>query len=289
MKKGWIKPFTVVLLLSLFVFITGENSEAKKKPSKPQFVGALKCDGSCHDPMYLAWAETPHAKTYKLLKPGERDKAKKKAEASIKEKLVKYGGRDKAYVDSLDVVNHDFTKEPFCIMCHTTGYKQAGGFKGPDDKKPTPKEDRDEPNLAAVGCEVCHTVNGGAMIRVIMKEKKEKYTRTEVEAVGQRYDYENVCKRCHAHPNTPFPPSLNPKYRFNYEARKKNVHNYEEFINDDNRDQQIEKDDEGKSLHGVGDTEKNPLPIEQWKIVDGKLKTQVWPAWDKEKKQIAWK
>lgn len=267
MIKRTFKFFTVVLFAGLFLFVSVQNTEAKKKkPTKPKFVGALKCNSSCHDPMYLAWAETPHAKAYNLLKPGERAKAKKKAK--------------------LDP-DKDYTGDPNCLRCHTTGYKQLGGFKGPDAKKPTRKEDPDEPNIAAVGCEMCHTVMGGAMTRYIMKEKKEKFTRTEVEAVGLRYDYENVCKRCHEHPNTPFQPSVDPKYKFNFEERKKKVHDYQKFYNEDNQDQVITKKD-GVSVHGTGDTEKNPLPIEQWKVVDGKFKKKVWAKWDKKEKKIIW-
>jgi len=50
----------------------------KKKRSKyvkvmhksPKFVGAIKCNGSCHDPYYQAWVNSPHGDTFKLLQPG---------------------------------------------------------------------------------------------------------------------------------------------------------------------------------------------------------------------------
>lgn len=268
MKKNPIKFFSVVLLASLFIVTSGLKAEAaRKKPTKPKYVGALKCDGSCHDPWYLAWSETPHARTYDLLKPKKRADAKKKA--------------------GLDP-EKDYTGDPTCLRCHTTGYKQAGGFKGPDAKKPTRKEDPDEPNIAAVGCEMCHTVMGGAMVRYVMKEEKEKFTRTGTEAVGQRFDYENACKRCHLHPNSPFQPSVDPKYNFDFEERKKKVHEYKKWYNEDNKEQVLTYDDKGNSVHGIGDTEKNPLPIEQWKIVDGKFKKKVWSKWDKKQKKIIW-
>lgn len=258
--------FTVSLIFST---ITSQTSEArKKKPTKPAYVGALKCDSSCHDPWYLAWSETPHAKSYELLKPGKRPEAKKKAKLDPEK---------------------DYSQDPQCLRCHTTGYKQAGGFKDKTAKKPTRREDPDEPNLAAVGCEMCHSVNGGALFRVIMKEEKEKFKRVSTEAVGQRFDYENVCKRCHEHPNTPFQPSLDPKYKFNYEERKKKVHDFQKFYNEDNKDQLLTKDKNGVSVHAPGNTEKNPLPIENWKIVDGKFKKKVWPVWDKKEKKIVWK
>ncbi|MCH7727879.1 MAG: hypothetical protein IH991_15585, partial [Planctomycetes bacterium] len=51
----------------------------KKIPKKPKYVGSVKCNGSCHDPYYQAWVDSPHGKTFDLLKPGQRAEAKKKA------------------------------------------------------------------------------------------------------------------------------------------------------------------------------------------------------------------
>ena len=31
---------------------------------KPKYVGAVKCNGSCHDPYYQAWTKSPHGNTY---------------------------------------------------------------------------------------------------------------------------------------------------------------------------------------------------------------------------------
>jgi hypothetical protein len=136
---------------------------------------------------------------------------------------------------------------------------------------------------------MCHGVTGGALWRVLMKDSKGKFKRTEMEALGYRADLENVCKRCHEHPNTPFKPSLDPKYKFNYEERKKKVHNAEKYYNEDNKDQIITRDKNGVSVHAPGYTDTHPLPIEKWEVVDGKFKKIVWPFWSKKKKKIVWK
>ena len=75
---------------------------------KVKYVGATKCNGSCHDPYYEAWKESPHGGTYNLLKPGERKEAKERAKLDPEK---------------------DYTTTPLCLRCHTTGYKQRGGFK----------------------------------------------------------------------------------------------------------------------------------------------------------------
>ncbi|MFQ5900273.1 MAG: multiheme c-type cytochrome, partial [Thermodesulfobacteriota bacterium] len=216
------------------------------------------------------WKASPHGGTYELLKPGVRSDAKKKAAASIKEKLVKYGGRDQAYVDGLDVVNADFTEEPLCLRCHTTGFGQKGGFK-PGKTAIDP----DEPSLEQVGCEMCHSARGGSRFRAVMKIVKPvgSFSSATAEKYGKRYDNwtGNVCKRCHEHENTPFQPSIDPKYKFNFKERMKKVHEIQKFTNDDNKDQLIEGR-KGHETKDPGATQEKGLVIEQWTIVGGKVK-----------------
>ena len=246
------KRIGIFLLGAAVVFATvliPQLAESKKRvriPKKPSFVGATKCNGSCHDPWYQAWANSPHGKTYELLKPGVRKEAKVKAK--------------------LDP-DKDYTSEARCLRCHTTGYRQKGGF----DPAKADKIDPDEPNLEQVGCEMCHSVAGGSQFRAFMKKTEGKFTRVEVEKYSKRYDMENVCKRCHLHPNTPFKESVDSKYKFDFNERKKKVHLYKKYYNADNKDQTIEID------HKKGDTETKPLVIEDWDIVDGKLKFKKLP------------
>ena len=290
-KREWtmgkiLKVLSLVLVSLALVFGTGIEVDAKKKKKKielteaenvmfdkwevkpkkraksvkimrkkPKFVGAVKCNGSCHDSYYQAWVKSPHGGTFNLLKPGERKEAKLRVKLDPEK---------------------DYTTTPLCLRCHTTGYGQRGGFKPAGSKSKKGKDtatkiDPEEPNKEQVGCEMCHSVAGGSQFRAVMKASKGNFVKAETEQYGQRWDYANVCTRCHTHKNTPFLPEVHDKYKFNFEERKLKVHQIAEYWNEDNMDQKLEKkDDRAKE---VGQTEKTPLVIEDFKINDkGKIK-----------------
>lgn len=226
----------------------------KKLRKKPKFVGAVKCNGSCHDAYYQAWKNSPHGKTFDLLKPGVRKEAK------VRVKL----DPDK-----------DYRTNPLCLRCHTTGYRQRGGFKpaGTKNKKGkdrSTKIDPSEPNKEQVGCEMCHSVAGGSQFRIVMKASKGKFTKAETENYGQRWDYSNVCTRCHTHSKTPFKPSVHDKYKFNFEERKSKVHPVADYWNEDNIDQKLKHIKDRKKE--VAKSEKVPLLVEDFKIRKGRLR-----------------
>jgi len=250
----FIKSISLVWIAVFLVMGSSGDALAKKKkkvPLTPKFVGAVKCNGSCHDPYYQGWKKSPHGGTYNLLKPGERAEAKKRVKLDPEK---------------------DYTTTPLCLRCHTTGYGQRGGFKPADSKKPSPI-DPTEPNLEQVGCEMCHSVAGGSQIRVVMKNTKGDFKKADTEKYGQRWDYANVCTRCHTHPKTPFQPSVHDKYKFNFEERKKKVHQFEKYVTEDNIDQKLQKkEDRAKE---VGKTEKTPLVIEDFDIVEKKGKEKL--------------
>lgn len=213
-------------------------------PAKPAYMGAAACGGRCHDPWYQAWKDTPHAKTYELLKPGVRAHAKTRARLNP---------------------NSDYTKNPDCLRCHATGYGQKGGFIPGE----TPISNA-MPDLEAAGCEMCHTARGGSQAMAFMKETDGNFKRNKIEAWGLRYDYENVCRRCHGHPKSPH----GTRSSFNYKERKKHIHDYEKYYNEFNKTQTY------KIKHGEGITEKHPLVIEDWDVVDGKIRFKKLPLWD---------
>lgn len=66
-----VRKFLLIVLSSLLVLtltaLTADAVKKKKIPKTPSFVGAAKCNGSCHDPWYQALKDTGHAKTYALL------------------------------------------------------------------------------------------------------------------------------------------------------------------------------------------------------------------------------
>ncbi len=243
-----------LVILSTFILVLGaaDPADAKKKkkkiPKKPSYVGAVKCNGSCHDPYYQAWVESPHGKTFELLQAGVRPEAKKKAKLDPEK---------------------DYTTDPMCLRCHTTGHGQRGGFKPAGSKSKKGKDtstkiDPEEPNKEQVGCEMCHSVAGGAQFRVVMKNTKGDFKKPETEKYGQRWDYANVCSRCHNHPKNPHNAKLDPKYAFKYADKKGKVHDSEKYVNEDNADQKLEKaKDRAKEK---AQSEKTPLLIEDFKI-----------------------
>lgn len=249
MKLNAIKVFVVFWVVGLFLTNMAYAEEKAVKDKYPKYVGSTKCDGSCHDPWYKAWKDSPHGKTYELLKKGVKVAEKKKA-----------GLEDK-----------DYTTDPKCLRCHTTGYGEKGGYEVGMPISP------DEPNLENVGCEMCHTARGGSITRVTMKEEKKNFKRTAVEKEGLRYDFENVCKKCHGHKHTPFTEKVDPKHKFDFKERVKKVHDYKKYYNADNKDQKIEGD------HGKGETETKPLAVDDWEIVDGEIKFKVLPMVVKDK------
>jgi 2',3'-cyclic-nucleotide 2'-phosphodiesterase (5'-nucleotidase family) len=74
-----------------------------------EYLSSVNCR-SCHEATYASWHDTGHAKAYESLRP----------------KNMEY--------------------EPECLVCHTTGYRYAGGYE----------EDSDKHSLANVQCEACH-------------------------------------------------------------------------------------------------------------------------------------
>jgi len=64
-----------------------------------EYVGANKCK-VCHIKIFKSWSETKHAKAFDTLRAGAEPAAKKKA------------GLDPG---------RDYTTDPACISCHTTG------------------------------------------------------------------------------------------------------------------------------------------------------------------------
>ncbi len=251
-KKAGFKYSKAVYFFSLLLFflaivpgrvLAEEPPVPLKMPDKPYYIGSELCGGRCHDPWYQAWKNTPHAHTYDLLKPGVR--------ASVKMR------------DHLDP-KADYTADARCLRCHTTGYGQKGGF--------IPGKtliSQVTPNLEEVGCEMCHTDRGGAQARIIMKKNDGNFKRTDVEVWGLRYDYENVCHRCHGHPK-----SMHPQRGINFREQLKHVHDYQKYYNDFNKTQTYKID------HGKGVTEKYPLMIEDWDIINKNIFFKKLPLWE---------
>lgn len=173
-------------LLGMGVLLAGAAAAA------PKYVGVKAC-GVCHKAEYADWQRSAHGKTMELLVAGKRG-----------------GPKHKAGLDP----DKDYTKEQNqpdkykCFRCHTTGYKKEGGFVSVEAT----------PELAGVGCEACH--GPGSDFREIHKMKMLEFKRTETRAAGQTYASrgDKVCENCHSE-DSPFKPSVAPKYVFNLKER----------------------------------------------------------------------
>jgi hypothetical protein len=184
LKKVLGMLFTLMIVLSFSLMLSADVDAA-------DYVGAKKCK-ACHMKQYKAWKKTKMATSFENLKAGVKVEEKKKA-----------GIEDK-----------DYTKDPDCLRCHTTGYGKPGGFKSIEET----------PALANVQCESCH--GPGADFRVIMKKNKQ-FKLEEVKAAGLMVpsETENNCMECHGG-ESPFTEKVDPKYKFEIKERLKNTHTH---------------------------------------------------------------
>ncbi len=163
--------------------------------------GRKKCS-SCHKSQYLSWKTTSHAKAIKSLESGAKAEAKRKA--------------------GLDP-EKDYTEDKNCVGCHVTGFGAEGGY------------DIDDPSkyLVNVTCESCH--GPGSEYRLLHRKagerferKKQTTPRQELAELGEDFQFQDRCNRCHLNyegspwpgakkPYTPFTPKIDPKYAFDFD------------------------------------------------------------------------
>ncbi len=164
----------IVLALSPVV---PEASAANKN------VGVARCR-ICHLREARSWEQTKMAHAFDLLTPGVRSGAKRAR------------GFDP---------NKDYSRDPTCLPCHTTGYGEPGGFVTVEE---TPK-------MAGVQCEVCHGAGEGYLAPHLMSLENKSYKRADLLAAGLILPAEPVCLKCHNDKN-PFAP----KEVFHYELHR---------------------------------------------------------------------
>ena len=147
------------------------------------FVGSKNCK-KCHIKEYKSWEETKMASAYESLMPGVDVEAKAEMGMSADE---------------------DYTQNAECVACHVTGYGKAGGFTSIEET----------PELAGVGCEMCHGAGGTYIQDGYMTLKNKEYKLSELVAVGlvEKVGPEQ-CTGCH-NENVPI-----EGYTFDYEAKK---------------------------------------------------------------------
>ncbi len=143
-----------------------------------EYRGANKCK-ICHIKIFKSWKKTPHATAFDALNPGVKAEEKKKA--------------------GLDP-EKDYTTDPQCIRCHTTGNSTL--FPG-------------------IQCEACHGPGKQYSSAMIMNKKKwkadpEKQCAMAVDAGLIIKPDEKSCRACHNEQSPTFKP-------FDYAARYEEV------------------------------------------------------------------
>lgn len=150
-----------------------------------EYVGVKNCK-KCHIKEWKSWSTTTMATTFETLRPGERAEAKQEA--------------------GLDP-DKDYTTDPECLPCHTTGYGEAGGFV----------DEASTPELMNVGCEMCHGPGGTYTQDEYMSLKNKEYKLDEVVAAGMvRTVTVAQCEGCH-NAQSPF---VGDDHVFDFEANK---------------------------------------------------------------------
>ncbi len=157
-----------------------------------RYVGVKSCK-MCHFKQYKTWKKTKMAKTFEVLKPGANAEAKAK---------LKFDPQK------------DYTKDPLCLSCHTTGFGLPGGYKVPEDgdSKAVKAAKANE----GTTCEACH--GPGSKYTAIHKSimSKKSYTPEELFQAGQYKVGAGVCTMCHNRRN----PTAASGYQFDYEKSR---------------------------------------------------------------------
>ena len=157
------------------------------------YVGTKKCK-TCHMKQHKTWKTTKMARTFEVLKPGVRADAKVRLKFDPKK---------------------DYTKDPKCLECHTTGFGMPGGYKIPEPGDS--KAARRAKENAGTTCEACH--GPGSKYLAIHKKamtEKRKYTLGELYQAGQYKIDVKSCTTCHNRRN----PTVGSDYHFDYEKYK---------------------------------------------------------------------
>lgn len=151
--------------------------------SEGRFVGPERCK-ECHEEQFNSWARTRMANTFQVLLPGK---------AVEQKRMV-----------GLDPET-DYSHNPDCLTCHTTGYGSVGGFVSFEET----------PEMAGVTCEACHG-HGGIYANSVMDPRDPSFGVSEAREAGLVYPpTETVCLGCHNSAS----PFVGMEYQFDFEER----------------------------------------------------------------------
>ena len=165
----------------------GEDAAA----GKVTYIGSDGCK-KCHFKQHTSWKKTAMFNAFEHLKPDQS--ADKKTAAKLDPKA-------------------DYTKDPKCLKCHTTGYGKEGGYPEVVEGKAWTKEEQDRAALLGNGgCEACH--GPGSKYSIYKKDHKD-YKRADVLAMGLVHPNAETCAPCHTKGGC---PTMAPDYKLDVEA-----------------------------------------------------------------------
>ena len=160
---------------------------------------------SCHFKQWKSWKETKMAQAFEVLKPGVSIESKQKRNFDPQ---------------------RDYTEDPNCLPCHTTGYGLPGGYQIPRNARYKVRKAAEQTEGGT--CEACH--GPGSLYGPVHKDVDDKarpYKPEEFYAVGEYQVNRQVCVRCHNRRN----PTAEPDYHFDFQAHKdKDTHENAELI-----------------------------------------------------------
>jgi hypothetical protein len=166
-----------------------------------RYIGYKDGCKSCHFKEWKSWKDTKMANAFDALKPG--------ASAQTKTKF------------KLDPAK-DYTQDPNCLPCHTTGFGLPGGYAIPTNASYKVKKAAEQTRGGT--CEACHGPGSKyAPVHKDVEEKARSYAQDEFYAVGENKVDEQICTRCHNRRS----PTVGPDYHFDFkEFKNKNTHEH---------------------------------------------------------------
>jgi len=205
-KAGEMKRHNRLACFILTLLFLTINTHAVM--AAPTYSGLNGC--SCHKTLITDWSLSIHGKAFDTLKPGRKKRAK------LNLKLDPY---------------KDYSEDRKCQRCHTTGYRQEGGFI---DTVSTPY-------MINVGCESCH--GPGSEYRRLHDDNPSGFSRQQARSLGALYGSENpeVCTSCHNNKRAHFDDKVKADYTFDWKKALANVRSYHR-IRDIDEQRPFEKD-----------------------------------------------
>ena len=172
-------------------------------PAKPAYIGPEGCK-KCHFKQFGSWKKTGMATTFDRLKPGEA--AEKKTAAGLDLKV-------------------DYTKDPKCLKCHSTGYGTETGYPAVVEGKAwTPAEQERATMNARVGCESCH---GPGSLYSPFKKEHPDFKLADIQSRGATTPPKaEQCMACHVKEC----PTMPKDYAFDFEKAKKSDKDLHEHL-----------------------------------------------------------